>query len=198
MTKYAILAAWILQVMNHEESSAPWKATYAASADAIAHISTDAPLFQGDDGPRKTASEFLSIGLFESHYDPRAEGDRACLKWEERPIADSNTTKHVCVKQGAPHSFCMFQISDGNFEWLNTTREKIQNDFQECLRAAHTMIKTSHKICRDKPKEDRLNWYARGGDGCDPYDKGKHRVLKSGWIFAHYPALAGDATTSLL
>lgn len=194
-----LLMAWVLKVMFALEPNAPWKDTYGDSAEWIAEVSLYSPLFQGEDGPRKTASEFLSIGWFESHFKPNAEGDHECLKWETRattvlievdgkrvPMVEPH---EVCVQKGAPHSFCMFQISDGNFPWLHTTREKIQGSMLECVRAAHVMIKQSHNVCRGRVKEDRLNWYARGGEGCAENAKGKHRVLKSGWIFGHYPAV---------
>ena len=177
MTKYAILAAWILKVMLDQEPNAPWKDTYQSSADVIAQSAIDEPLFVGEDGARKTASEFLSIGWFEGRFNPRAEGDRDCSK---RDAAGK------CV--GAPHSLCMFQVSDGNFGWLHTSRDKIMGDFKECVRAARVMIRQSHTVCRGRAKEDRLGWYARGGEGCAENAKGKHRALKSGWIFAHYPA----------
>ena len=167
-----MLETWILAMMLVLEPNAPWKGTYEASAHTIAEVSERESLFAGKDGPRKTASLFVSLGWFEARFKPDAEGDHAKLAGGQK---------------GEPASFCMMQIGRSNLRWLGTTPEAIQKDFGVCVRTARKMLSTSMHLCSTRPLEERLAWYAAGGDGC-PSTAGVresgHRIRKAQWIFA--------------
>lgn len=55
---------------------------------------------------------------------------------------------------------------------------------QQTIRA-NQMIKESFRVCRYKPFEERLGWYASGGNGCSNaggLKASRHRVLKAKWL----------------
>jgi len=49
-----------------------WRASYDATAEAIARGATEAPLFAGEDGPARTAALLVSVSFFEARFDPHA------------------------------------------------------------------------------------------------------------------------------
>ena len=54
---------------------------------------------------------------------------------------------------------------------------------------ANELIKASFRICKNRPLEERLGWYASGGNGCDKpggLKASRHRMLKAIWLFEHY------------
>lgn len=55
---------------------------------------------------------------------------------------------------------------------------------------ANRMMLQSFKICSKRPLEERLAWYASGGNGCDREGgirASKHRMLKAFWLFRKFP-----------
>ncbi len=168
------LAAWVLSILTALEPTAPWKDTYLHTAEVFAKVAEDAPLFAGPDGARQTAAQFISVGWFEGTFKPDAKGD--C---KHRDAHDQ------CVSP--PTSFCMFQISNTNFKFLDVTAEELLTDVEACTRAARRMMKQSFTNCRLRPQAEWLGWYAVGGPGCPASEKGKHRMWKAKWLFAHYP-----------
>lgn len=55
--------------------SVPWRGTFSSNALAVAKISVEDPLFEGSDGPKRTASLLLAIQEYESGYKTDAIGD---------------------------------------------------------------------------------------------------------------------------
>lgn len=158
---HTTLAAWVLFAMSSIQPKAPWIDTYPKTADAIAKVSIDEPLFDGDDGPRRTAALFVSVAWFESTFNPKAEGDKG-------------------------QSVCLFQIGVSNLKALGTTRQEILEDVEVCTRAARRMMKISFNVCRRRPFEEWLGHYASGGNTCGGLKESRHRVEKAKWIFAHF------------
>jgi hypothetical protein len=171
------LAAWLLGIMLLLQPHAPWKSTFATTADAIAEQAEADPLFAGADGPARSALLALSTGDFESALKPDAVGDCG----HDGP----------CKAGEVGRSVCFGQVGVSNLRTLGTTREAMQSDIRVCVRAMWTMLKGSLAVCRARPLEERLAHYTAGGDGCstneDAVRKSKHRVLKALYLFRHHP-----------
>jgi hypothetical protein len=57
----------------------------------------------------------------------------------------------------------------------------------EATRVALAMIRQSFAICRARPLEERLAWYAQGGADCsamsaEALKKSRHRIAKAMWL----------------
>lgn len=180
MTK---LAAWILAAMLSAEPRSPYRSTFESSAETMAKVATDSPLFGGADGPKKTASWFVSVMWFESRFDPKAKGD--CSKRDK---------SGVCVSQ--PQSLCGFQVGISNVAFLGVKEQELLDNFETCTRSARKLMKVSIQICRTRPMDDWLGQYAAGGVECGRLQQdgsraglreSGHRVRKATWLFANVP-----------
>jgi len=70
------MVAWILALMLLVQPRAPWRASYEATAAAIAQVVEESePLFQGPLGRPRTAALLVSLAWFESTLKPDAMGD---------------------------------------------------------------------------------------------------------------------------
>lgn len=166
------LSVWVLSLLVSMQPKAPWRDTYERTAQAIAKVSIESPLFGGEDGPMRTAAIMSSVAWFESTLKPDAAGDCADRK------ADG-----TCKPGGTPRSFCLFQIHESNFSALGVTRAQIQSDVDTCARAAIRMMHASFSVCRDQPVEDRLGQYASGGETCAGLAASRSRIRKGMWLF---------------
>ena len=165
-------ASFVLEMMlKAEPRPTPWHDTYMSTAQAVAKSANKYPLFAGDDGPAKSAALAVGVMWFESHFEPKAKGDRQCLERDARGD---------CLKRGEPQSLCAFQVGVSNFKGLGVTEESILGDIQVCSDSGFRMMRTSFSICSggDWTIEDRLNQYATGGSVCQRpfHDEGGHRV----------------------
>lgn len=167
--------AWVRTLMMKSEPRAPWIDTYQASAEVIAAVSDELPVYAGEEGPEKTAALLVSIGWFESHFRPDAKGD--CD--QVHPVT------RMCVTGSRAHSFCMFQIHETNFASLKVTEAEVQGDLRICTRSALRLVRNSFRTCASKPHENRLDQYTTGGSGClsPRHDEGRHRIRKADWLF---------------
>jgi soluble lytic murein transglycosylase-like protein len=148
----AELAAWVLAAMVSLEASPPWAGTYAETAEAIADVALEAPLFDGEAGPLRTAALLTSLAWFESRFDPRAVGDHG-------------------------RSVCLLQVHASNHAALGVTRDELLDDPRTCLRAGVKMIRQSFAVCARRPLLERLSHYAAGGAGCERGRReSRHRV----------------------
>jgi len=170
MITLSLLKAWILAAMIALQPAAPWRDTYEATAETLAMVALDAPLFAGDEGPRKTASWFVAVAWFESRFDAKAKGD--CTKKD---------AKGACLSPA--NSLCLFQIGISNLASLGLTAEEILSDPETCTRAARRMMKTSMAVCRGRPTDDLLGHYASGGGECGGLRESRHRVALARWVF---------------
>lgn len=186
MLDLALLKQWVLGIMVAMEPTAAWRNTYPDTAEAISHEALEYPLFADDDG-RRTASVFVSLGWFEGTFQPNAEGD--CVNASGQRV--EKVREITCPKGTRPRSFCLFQIHETNLRGLDVTRDQLQSDVRVCTRTAGRLVHDSFKMCRSRPLDARLNWYATGGDTClADVPKGVHRMQKAQWIFGRYPIQA--------
>jgi hypothetical protein len=61
----------------------------------------------------------------------------------------------------------------------------------DAARASYAMVRQSFRICKARPIEERLAWYAAGGYDCtvqseDAVKKSRNRVLRGMWLFRKY------------
>lgn len=177
-----VTPAYVLSLMllAVPEPPAAVRATYDATAAAIAEASSDYPLFAGDAGAERTAALIVAVARFESGLQPDAEGD-----------CHEKTAYGTCVKGARPHSFCMLQIHETNLAYLRVTREQLQTDVRACVRAGVTMMRESFRVCARAPLEERLGWYAGGGGSCgaseDAKRKSRHRMALARWLLEKLP-----------
>jgi len=161
----ASLTLWVLGLMTSMQPHAPWEASYPATAGAIARVVGDeVPLFEGSDGRARTAALMVSVAWFESAFQPGAVGDCG----------------HAgpCKKGETGQSHGLFQVQ-GQGEL---------KDPMDAARAALGMLRASMRVCRARPLEERLGWYAAGGNDCDRgLRESRHRVLRAMWLFKRYP-----------
>jgi len=174
------LSAYALSVMIAMHPVSPWQNTYETSAKAISTASIRNPIFGGVDGAAKTVALVIAVADFESGFQPDAGGD-----------CSETTDKGICAKGSKPHSFCMMQINESNFRGYRTTKEEILSNIDVCVSIGISMMKQSFAICRSRPLEERLAWYAGGGNNCpiglDATRKSNHRIAKAMWLFKTYP-----------
>ena len=120
---------------------APYADTFPATAAAIEKVAHEAPLYDDDDGVVRTVAELVSLSFHESHFDPRAVD-----------------------KSG--QSFGLTQIDVSNLGNLGLKSRDELFDIETNLRAALKLMRISHRLCRQRPREDALANYASGGGTC--------------------------------
>ncbi len=202
------LALWALAAMNQLEPNTPYKDTYVHTADVFARSALSSPLFAGEDGPKKTVALYLGVSWFESRFDPKAKGDGTCLEWKSSCSDDTkddpryaNVCTKTCVKRGPPNSFCLGQVNRSNFKGLGVTEETLlegeknaegtlttRTGTEVCVDAMNRMMKRSMQVCATEPLENRLGWYAAGGEKCTRgFRESAHRMNKAHWLFWNIP-----------
>lgn len=162
---------WVLALMLLVQPKAPWSATYEKTAEAIARVSLDKPLFAGKSGPAETAVVLVATAWFESTFKPDAVGDQG-------------------------RSFCLFQIERTNHKQLGVTKEQLLADPYACTLAAREMMRISFNVCKGRPREELLGHYASGGDSCAGLAASRNRMLKAKWMLAKMPAPADADVTA--
>ncbi|HEU4411694.1 MAG TPA: transglycosylase SLT domain-containing protein [Polyangiaceae bacterium] len=71
------MGAWVLSLLLLLQPEAPWRASYPATARAIAEAAERSePLFPGSDGRTHTAALLVAVAYHESRFDPKAVGDK--------------------------------------------------------------------------------------------------------------------------
>lgn len=174
-----LLKAWILAAMIALQPEAPWRSTYETTAQTLALVASDSPLFAGPEGPRRTASWFVSVAWFEGRFDPQAKGD--CVRKDKTGR---------CLS--APQSVCMFQVGVSNLRDLGVSAEDMLNDVEVCTRAARRMMKTSMGVCRGHVVDELLGHYASGGGTCGGLLASRHRVGRARWLLDHVTIAEGE------
>lgn len=69
------MIAWIVTLMVTLQPLAPWKDTYAETAQGMVQGAQEAPLFEGVGALPKTLALDVSLAWFESRFDRAANGD---------------------------------------------------------------------------------------------------------------------------
>lgn len=164
-----ITPAWVLSLMVAiwPQAKSRWGETYPSTAEAMAESANMSPLFEGNDGPAKTAAVMIAVSWYESAFNPKAIGDGG-------------------------HSFCLGQINDSNFRHLQLTKTLILSDVRVCVKAMSDVMRESFRVCKGRGFEELLGHYAVGGNGCPASEKGRGRMRKAQWLFAQYPYTAPE------
>jgi hypothetical protein len=123
---------WVVSLMVALEPSAPWRATFEKSAEAIARVSESEPLFD-EKGEQRTAALLVAVAWYESRLKPNAKSSNG--QW-----------------------LCLFQVDKRHLP----DPQKALDDPEVCARAAIKIIKGSLAKCSAKPLEDRLAVFMSG------------------------------------
>lgn len=157
------MVQWILALMLSLIPSAPYADTFPATAAAIDRASHEAPLYDGEDGPERTAALLVSLAAHESSFDPRA----------------------VHPDTGGD-SLGLMQINASNLHRLGLTRERLF-DAETNVRAALRLLSESMRACSRRPSWARLALYASGS--CDRGgEASRHRVELAARLLRDHPA----------
>jgi hypothetical protein len=163
----AIPGHWVLAVMfKMQPTNAPGVLhSYAETSEAIAQASSEFPLFKGEDGPRKTAALLLAIAWYESRFNPTAIGDHG-------------------------QSVGLFQIQIATAKELHSdvTGNMLLSP-RDAAPIALAVIRESYRVCGRAGWDEKLGWYAAGGNGCKDAGKQKsiHRMHMAERIRKNYP-----------
>lgn len=179
------LAAWMLAIMmtsvppgksrrpkEAEESAEEGRARYAAIARAIAEVSLDpdeAPLFEGKDGRRKTATLMLAMSRYESTW--RRDVDLGI-----GPRARGGGGRYWCLMQIA--------VPKGKTPEGWTGRDLVESR-ERCFRRALHILQRGKRVCKKSGGTSFVNHYASGY--CDrAKEPVKKRVdLMNRWLREH-------------
>lgn len=133
------LAAFALGLMVTLQPDVPAKLrdSYPETAAAIARAADTTPLFDGEHGKEETAALLVGVAFHESHFVRDAVGDHG-------------------------RSFGLFQSQPPT---AGVSRDNLL-DPNEAATAALQLLQQSMRVCRSRPLEDRLAWYAGGGGSC--------------------------------
>lgn len=129
------LGAWALAAMSGLQPNAKWKDTYPATAEAIAKVSMEAPLYEGPQKEAKTAALFVAISYYESRFRNDARGGGGKGRW-----------------------LCLMQVARENLPPGGAAQ--VLHQPEACLRAALPMLRRSFKECARHPEPDRLGLFA--------------------------------------
>lgn len=127
------LAAWALAAMTGLQPNAKWKPSYAATADAIAKVATEAPLYRGAQKEVRTAALFVAISYYESRFRTDARGGKG--RW-----------------------LCLMQVARENLPRGGAAQ--VLSSPEACLRAALPVLRRSFEKCAGRPEVDRLGAFA--------------------------------------
>jgi transglycosylase-like protein with SLT domain len=164
MPAYQNLLAWVLATMfslqpAYDEKrcwwGVTWTDTYEATAEAFVREAYDHPLpitvtdrrqvdrwaLEGVSPVVFTAALELVWAAKESRFKPDAVGDRGS-------------------------SLGVLQVSSF---WARSAKRDPEDllDVEVAVPVAVVLFHTSFEVCRDKPFDYRMSWYAAGGSGCD-------------------------------
>ncbi len=164
-----LLKTWVLLLMRSLIPHTQWEDTFDQTAEAIAEVSEEHPVFAGARGPERTAALLVSLASFESAFRQDAMGD----------CGGKPASRAACASWG------LYQINKHNF---TIPGELALEDPYIATREAVRMIKLSQSVCRGRPVADMLAWYAAGGVGCDrALEKSHHRVWRAQQLVREHP-----------
>lgn len=171
------LALWATSIMNQLAPSSPHASTFSHTAEGMAIAAVETPVFAGEQGPVRTLALELAIALGESGFNPHATGD--C------PNLPPGSPR--CSMERHAQSLGLFQIGKSNLRWLGLAEDDLVGEPLVQARAALKLVAQSFKVCVNKPVDERLGWYARGGDGCQESGAGRARMRHARSILATHP-----------
>jgi hypothetical protein len=129
-----IPAEWVVSLLVALEPTAPWSNTYDKTAEAIARVSEQDPLFAVEEkGEERTATLLVALAWYESRLKPNAKSKNG--KW-----------------------YCLYQLGKSYLP----DAEKALTDPEMCTRAAIKILRQSLQLCRARPLEERLAIFMSG------------------------------------
>ncbi len=123
---------WVVGLMVALEPSAPWRATFEKSAEAIARVAESDSLWS-DHGEERTAALLVAIAWYESRLKSNAKS-----------------------KDG--QFLCLYQVDKRHL----ADPQKALDDPEVCTRAAIKIVRQSLEKCDKQPFEERLAQFMSG------------------------------------
>lgn len=158
---------WVVSLMVALEPSAPWRATYERSAEAIARVAESEPLFE-ERGEQRTAALLVAIAWYESRLKPNAKSANG--QW-----------------------YCLYQVDKRHLP----EPDKALTDPEVCTRAAIKIIKGSLAKCGKKPAEEQLAMFMSGSCDKGLADSRYRMFLAGKLLREHpFPAQTGGGGTA--
>jgi hypothetical protein len=157
------MVAWILTMMVALQGAAPWLDTYPTTARAIDRAAHAFPVYEGEDGPARTAAELVAIAWYESRFNPRA------------------------VAEDGSGTVCLGQI---DVRGLGVAAEALLESVNDCVEAMLARIRESHRVCalRGRERVERLGQYTGGGGACDRgLRAARARAKLADWLVTRWP-----------
>jgi hypothetical protein len=146
------LTPWILASMLWLVPRAPWISTFEDTARDIEQGAREVPVFDGPLAVERTVALDVAVASFESTFEPTALGDCRKLK---KNASDPDPPRSKRTEEGC-RSHGLYQ-----------TDVDLRASALEQTRYANRMLHHSFKVCSKNRFEERLAWYASGGDdGC--------------------------------
>lgn len=152
-------------------------------AAAFAKASAEAPLYEGEDGARKTTALLTAVGVFESGFNNKAKGD--C---KDKPPGWPGCGKEPDSK---PTSFCIGQVhfADGVERVKGYTPDELMADPLNCARAMREILRDSIKAhtqrLKDNPNdqvtEPLLNYAGTGTQARRRFDLARKLFKEVPW-----------------
>jgi hypothetical protein len=163
--------------------TAPWSDVFPREAESFVTAAERDTLFRGKRGIEETIDYELSVAFYESHFKPEAKGDGGASLglFQIAPGTAQPYVGWVRAKRAARGDV---------FDPWATVRDELF-DVEASPGLALRLMRVSFEICRDRPREERLGWYAAGGSGCRGIKESRHRVAKAEWIARAFPAPTG-------
>jgi hypothetical protein len=128
----SVPASWVVGLLVALEPSAPWRATYEKTAEAIARVAESEPLFDNN-GEERTAALLVAVAWYESRLKPNA-------------------------KSADGQFMCLYQIHKNHL----SDPKKALDDPEVCTRAAIKILRTSLQMCSKRAENERLAAYMSG------------------------------------
>lgn len=157
------MVTWILMMMVALYADAPWRDTYPSTARAIDRVAHASPIYDGEDGPERSAATLVAIAFFESRFQPDALAEDG-----------SGTT-------------CLGQVDSRG---LMASAEQLRTDVDLCVNAMAQRARESVRVCalRGRPPLERLGQYTGGGGACDRgLEAARRRGKLADWLVRRWP-----------
>jgi hypothetical protein len=173
------LVAWCLAILNLLVPAAPWSSEFPREAEAFVTAAERDPLFKDKRGVEETVDYELSVAFFESTFNPAAIGDKGG-SWGLFQVSPPTAAPYA--EQARAKRIAFGDLVD---LWRPVGQDLLEPEAAAPL--AIKLMKISFQICRDRPREERLGWYAAGGTGCRGIKESRHRVGKAQWLAQAHP-----------
>lgn len=180
LTPWILASLLALHAIVYPRDPLPPSSALEELASAIDHAAHAQPLSSSatgeggeDDGVIEMAAELAVLAVVEGHLSVDAIG-----------LDDFG------------ESLGAFQIHETTLRWLAVPRRAAFDPRASAAIAAQLVAK-SHAVCRARPREEALGWFASGGRGCSVPEglaASRRRMALAAWVRQRVPMRWVDST----